>query len=223
MKNSVSKLIRITVILIFVTCNSIAQKVESRSIQFSWTDRSKLIEDGIKTEIFKFYISNLELRLQGQTVFKDKAQARLLDFKDLDYIIIYLDNVSKLNFDELKFNIGIDSITNSQGVQSGDLDPMNGMYWSWQSGYVNVKIEGINPNLTTFKKKFQYHLGGYLENQYAIQEINFKKINSLNPTIEIHLSDFFKDVNIQKENSIMIPGARAIALSSVFKNCFVIK
>lgn len=223
MKNNCRALLLIIITIFSFITPSFAQKKDTTGIEFSWTDKLKLAGSDINIETFKFYISNLELRYKGNTVYKDKSIGRLIDFHDLNSTIIHLNKENEIKFDELKFDIGIDSVTNSLGVQEGDLDPMNGMYWSWQSGYINIKIEGTYPNLTTYKNKFQYHLGGYLENQYAIQELSFKNISSSNPLIEIHLTDFFKDLNILEEHSVMIPGSKAIGLSSVFKKCFVLK
>ena len=47
------------------------------------------------------------------------------------------------NFDKIQFNLGIDKQTNLDGVKGGDLDPLKGMYWTWNTGYINIKIEGI--------------------------------------------------------------------------------
>ena len=38
--------------------------------------------------------------------------------------------------------LGVDSVLNYNGVHEGALDPINGMYWTWQTGYIHCKLEG---------------------------------------------------------------------------------
>jgi hypothetical protein len=56
---------------------------------------------------------------------------------------------------------GVDSITNLTGRFSGSLDPSNGMYWTWQNGFIHLKLEGNGNLVSTPKHMFQFHLGGY--------------------------------------------------------------
>ena len=57
------------------------------------------------------------------------------------------------------FQIGIDSLTNVSGDLDGDLDPALGMYWAWNSGYINMKLEGKSSSCKSVKKEFQFHIG----------------------------------------------------------------
>ena len=43
----------------------------------------------------------------------------------------------------LLFNscLGVDSLRNVTGVQTGALDPAMDMYWTWNTGYVMAKLE----------------------------------------------------------------------------------
>ena len=63
---------------------------------------------------------------------------------------------SNIPFSKLKFQLGIDSLTNVSGAMGGDLDPTKGMYWTWQSGYINMKIEGKSNSCKTRKNQFQF-------------------------------------------------------------------
>ena len=83
----------------------------------------------IKFETFKFYISSIELVQNNKVVYKEKNSFHLYT---ADSIIksITLSTPSKLQFDSLKFNLGIDSVTNVSGAMGGDLDPTKGMYWT---------------------------------------------------------------------------------------------
>ena len=61
----------------------------------------------------------------------------------------------------LSFQIGIDSIDNVSGAQSGDLDPAKGMFWTWNSGYIMAKLEGSSSYSTVPDGNFTYHIGGF--------------------------------------------------------------
>ena len=43
----------------------------------------------------------------------------------------------------LKFLFGVDSKSNSSGKQTGALDPSDGMFWTWNTGYLFYKCEGF--------------------------------------------------------------------------------
>ena len=72
------------------------------------------------------------------------------------------------------FTVGIDSAGVEEGATGGILDPVvNGMWWSWNAGYVAVKVEGQSPASpggargntidTTAANGFVYHIGGWKE------------------------------------------------------------
>lgn len=65
------------------------------------------------------------------------------------------------DYNSLQFLIGVDSAMNSAGAQTGALDPLNDMYWTWQSGYIMQKLEGTSPQSNVVNNKIEYHLGGY--------------------------------------------------------------
>ncbi len=114
------------------------------------------------------------------------SQPTLVDDNDVEtpltpeYIIVRpgdgptsFDAIESGHAHRLKFNVGIDAATNTEngasGVQPSDFTDPNhplapqpeGMYWSWASGYIFVKLEGAydydgdSQADTTFK----YHLG----------------------------------------------------------------
>jgi len=57
--------------------------------------------------------------------------------------------------------LGVDSALNDAGVHPGDLDPVHGMYWSWQTGYIHLKLEGELELPGQVKQSFVYHIGGF--------------------------------------------------------------
>jgi NaMN:DMB phosphoribosyltransferase len=57
--------------------------------------------------------------------------------------------------------IGVDSTHNVSGAQTGALDPANGMFWSWNTGYIMAKMEGTSPQSTANDNSFIFHIGGF--------------------------------------------------------------
>ena len=105
------------------------------------------------------------------------------DLKDTAFLIdAFIDNDFELNvksgtFNEFNFTLGIDSIMQSTGAQTGALDVMNGMFWTWNSGYINFKLEGYADSSAADLNRIEHHIGGYRQ-PFATDKkvvINFKK------------------------------------------------
>lgn len=43
---------------------------------------------------------------------------------------------------DITFSLGVDSLKQAKPLYSGDLNPLKYMYWTWQSGYIQLKAEG---------------------------------------------------------------------------------
>jgi hypothetical protein len=101
------------------------------------------------------------------------------------------------DFDEIQFSIGIDSLTNVSGAMGGDLDPVNGMYWSWQSGYINFKVEGNSEKSGAVHKDFQFHIGGYLKPFETLQTVILPLKRNQN-VIFVDVSRFLSEIDLKK-------------------------
>lgn len=200
---------------------SYAQKLVPTEISFRLQGKELLQKDSIQITTFKFYISNLTYYYQNSIVFKNSSLFRLIDLSE-DTIVRMISQIpSHLLIDKLSFDIGIDSNINRLGVQEAELDPTNGMYWSWQSGYINFKLEGTSPKCNTRKNRFQFHIGGFLPNQYALQTIIIDNPNKVNTKIDVNLLNFIQRINLKEEPSVMIPGIRAVEISKIFQEVFI--
>jgi hypothetical protein len=63
--------------------------------------------------------------------------------------------------DGIQFLLGVDSLDQIRGAQTGALDPVRGMFWTWNSGYQSFKIEGYSPVSLQPAHIIAYHIGGY--------------------------------------------------------------
>ncbi len=207
--------------LFFTSHISYTQQLTPHTIEFKLINKSTLeLKEDIKIDALKFYISNAKYIYKNELVYKPENFYHLINLSSDTFQIITSSIPFKLHYDELELQLGIDSSTNNMGVQAGDLDPMMGMYWSWQSGYINIKIEGTSSRCNTRQHKYHFHLGGFLPNQYTEQIIRTSRISETGVIYEIDIMKFFSSIDLAKENSVMIPGKEAIELSKKITNCF---
>jgi hypothetical protein len=177
--------------------------------------------DTVTISTFKFYISNVEVEFENGTSYKEPQSYHLIDLENEKSLQFQLKEAPDLKLKQLVFNVGIDSTTNVSSNLAGDLDPTLGMYWAWNSGYINMKLEGASSSCKSVKKEFQFHIGGYLPKQNALQKIVLdlpKKTSDIQ--LKVDVSKWLDEVALKQTNSIMIPGEKAIAMSNYYKNIF---
>lgn len=172
--------------------------------------------DSIKIELIKLYISNIEVYNQNKSVFKEPNSYHLLNSNEPNSFKIDIPVTTTKNISHIAFNVGIDSVTSMSGALEGDLDPAKGMYWAWQSGYINLKVEGISPSCATRKHQFEYHIGGFMYPNNALRhtKIKVKKQQKNTIVVDMDMARFFKNIDLTTLNSIMIPGKAAMQIAN---------
>lgn len=108
------------------------------------------LSDSVVLEVWKYYLCDLSC---------SKSISE-------DCILIDSDTIVQLHCDAelphiVRLRIGVDSMKQEHPNFSGDLNPLKNMYWTWQSGYIQLKAEGkiLKPNGNW--ENFQLHLGGF--------------------------------------------------------------
>jgi len=121
--------------------------------------------------VLKFYTGQYSLAdvLSGTAEMAGGEPYNLSDYSDPATLSITR-SIKPGTYDELSFLIGVDSARNVSGVQSGSLDPANGMFWTWNSGYIYMKLEGNSPVSTEPNGKIEYHIGGFQNPYNAIRK-----------------------------------------------------
>jgi hypothetical protein len=167
---------------------------------------------------FRLYISSIELMKNGKRVFKEKNSFHLI--QPFDSLKNSFNIKFKGKFDEVRFYLGIDSLTNISGALGGDLDPMLGMYWTWQSGYINFKLEGTSMLSPARLGEFQFHLGGYSAPHNSLQQIMLpvKSVALIN--IYFNLQKFLSAIDLASIHHIMSPSAESVNISKLAAACF---
>jgi len=154
-------------------------------------------KDTLKITQLKFYVSDLQVVFEDKTTFTDKT-SHLIDFDKPNSTIFPISKNNKKKIIGVNFSIGVDSLASVSGALPDDLDPSNGMYWAWQSGYINMKIEGTSSSCKTRKNTFNFHIGGYIKPYYALRKVEIP-INKLQNQIylTLDLEKFFNEINLK--------------------------
>lgn len=129
--------------------------------------------DTLTVSRLQYFISNIMLRkASGEPWALPKAGNFFLVKQSDDTSRRIVIDVPAGVYKEISFLIGVDSLSSTLPVEqrTGVLDPAQGMsggegmYWTWNSGYIFFKLEGSSPSVPRDKtgfREFEYHIGGY--------------------------------------------------------------
>lgn len=192
--------------------------------KFFLKDSSQIIDEksDLQIDALKCYISNIQFVNNGKVVYEEKNSFHLLDASVEKTMSLKLNKNDNVSFDAIRFNLGIDSITNTAGALGGDLDPTKGMYWAWQSGYINFKMEGKSALCNTRNHEFHFHLGGYQNPYNNIQTIVLKVKETSIINIKIDVEYFFNQIDLSQCHTVMSPSEKAVWLSKLLSDSFSI-
>lgn len=124
-----------------------------------------------------YYIGNIRLtKKDGKEYFLEDYFFISEDEEKTASKTILLDKIPAGEYTSIQFLIGVDSLHNCSGAQSGALDPINAMFWTWNTGYIFLKLEGKSTLSTLPGNTLEYHIGGYKEPSNCIRTalINFE-------------------------------------------------
>jgi hypothetical protein len=222
--------------ILFIICVSAQTKSDSLAVKINLKFDNQPLElnknyvsknDTLQITLVKFYFSNVEIHYHDNSVFKEANSYHLIDIEKPESLIFKLKNQLSKSIKSIHFSIGVDSLASVSGANGGDLDLQNGMYWAWQSGYINMKIEGTSKSCPTRKNTFQFHIGGYLEPNYAMRSININYNGNIydnnQMNLEMDLVKLFSEISLKETNTIMIPGKEAMNIAYLSTKLFSIK
>ncbi len=184
--------------------------------------------------IFRFYAGKITCSSKGRILKKifRISDYHLVDFSDSSTSSIKL-RLPGGEYDEIQFQLGIDSADQVRGAQSGALDPLKGMFWTWNSGYISFKIEGKSPESNEPEHAIAYHIGGYRSPNIAVgtvkcfisghKSFHLNDDRAIRLNIPIELDRFFNGptpVHIRDLPSCAIPGELAHQLFENFSSLF---
>lgn len=117
--------------------------------------------DSFTVNKFNYYISNLKFNNADGTAYQVPESYYLVEESVPSSKSFDIAKVPGGTYNSITYTIGVDSLRNVSGIQSGALDPANGMFWSWSTGYIMLKVEGASPQSTQSGNIFMLHAGGF--------------------------------------------------------------
>jgi len=174
---------------------------------------------------FKYYISHVsinEKELSSETFLINEADT-------VSKILVFTTDVSSPQ--TLSFVIGVDSLLNVSGVQTGALDPLNGLFWTWNSGYIFAKMEGKSDSSHAPAHAFNWDVGGFRSPYNASRKVQLTipaaVTNAADPVIVIE-ADLLKWFNAKHTITIAQsplchqPGKLAMQLADNYSTMFTV-
>ena len=184
-------------------------------------------QDTMTFTTFKYYISNFKLKKSDGTWWTHPESYFLVDQSNASTMNLNLGSIPTGEYTEMSYTLGVDSIKNVSGAQSGALSTANNMFWSWNSGYLMVKAEGTSPQ--SANGSFAFHLGGFSgANNIVTQKTVSFSSNALtvshDKTSEIHMTanpaKLFHADPLSAGTMVMMPGIKAKSMATNFYGSF---
>ncbi len=186
--------------------------------------------DTFKVSVFNYYISNIKLTADDNSVYSESESYHLVKAQNVSSLAFELTNIPIKNYKSIAFVIGVDSLRNVSGAQTGALDPINGHFWTWSSGYIMAKLEGTSPQSPDPDKKIIFHLGGFKGPYNVLKNVNLTFPNNAvvaeNKTPEVTLKADLKEwfspfsINFATLNSVQTVGATSKSIADNYAKMF---
>jgi hypothetical protein len=161
----------------------------NRPLQLSGEIYYNSFGESFSVQQFKYYVSAIRVTGEGGGRDGDSVsgreegvgegreeelllkEAHLVDESDSSSLVLYL-STDLTDIRAIRFVLGVDSLANTGGVQGGDLDPMLGMFWTWNTGYVYARLEGESDSAHSPAHRFTWDIGGYKDPSNALRTVN---------------------------------------------------
>ena len=183
----------------------------------------------VKINTVKYYVSNVVLEKEDGTTFIVDDSYHLVDGSNASSLDFLIDDIPSDSYHKISFMVGVDEPRNTAGAQEGALDPANGMFWSWNNGYIFLKLEGT---YGSEEDNFTYHIGGFQGEYASQQQIELSLHGDMldisdNETATVHtvvnLEEFFEnpiDWNIDNQPAMTMSGMMAKTISDNYADMF---
>lgn len=145
----------------------------------SSTNYTNTSGDNFSVSKFNYYISNVKLTRDDGTLFYEPESYHII--KHVEGLTSFtVHKVPPGNYKAIEFLIGVDSLRNVSGAQTGALDVSNQMFWEWQSGYIFFKLEGNYVSVGVPNEEgYAIHIGGFKGTDNCLQKCTFNLTGNL--------------------------------------------
>ena len=175
---------------------------------------------------FKYYVSNVKFVTDKKI--KNTTGVYLFDASKKNIISVI---VPSKKITGISFLLGVDSALNCSGAQSGALDPLNDMFWTWNNGYIFFKVEGNSASSKADLHRIEHHIGGFKGSNKTMREIylpinNPALLKQKTLVIQLDIDKYWNGMNkirIAETPVVALPGIQARNAADNFAGMFSIK
>ncbi len=173
----------------------IENQVNGQTIAMTGLNYTNAAGNQYSVSMLKYYLTNFVLTKSDGSTFAANNYT-LIDASDANKKSFTIDNVPNGTYTSAKFFIGVDASRNHTGVQDGDLDPMYGMIWTWNTGYIFFKHEGLYKDTSGATQALVFHYGTDAALATAQTSISVDvEGNSKTIYLEFNLNNLYKSPN----------------------------
>ncbi len=182
----------------------------------------------------RYYVTNISLQRDMFSA-KEENSYHLIDESIPESQTVNF-SIPEGDYNAINFLLGVDSLHNVSGAQTGDLDPTKDMFWTWNTGYVMAKMEGNSNSSKEANNKFEFHIGGFSGPYNVLKQehlnfpgnksINFSEGKTYGIIIDADINTWWQnpnDIKISEHAIITTPGKNALAISDNYANMFQIE
>ena len=137
---------------------SFSNEVDGQPINMGTMAYTNAAGNNYRVDLLKYYVTNFTL-IKDDGTEKNFGNYNLIDAADSASTKFMLDSVINGAYTSVRFYLGVDSTRNHTGAQDGALDPIHGMIWSWNTGYIFFKHEGGYRNNGGTNQSLLFHYG----------------------------------------------------------------
>ncbi len=167
--------------------------------------------DTFYVNLLKYYISNVSLTNSAGQTFTVPESYFLIDQSDSTSGFTTIQNIPADDYSSISFMVGVDAARNTSGAQTGALDPLYGMFWGWNTGYIMAKMEGYSRRSAAGNKTLFFHIGGYTGKFTGVRTV------TLNLPINVHIQEqHLPKISIAADLAKWFSGTHALPFSSVY-------
>lgn len=205
--------------------------VGDKTLEMGSTWYTTEMGDSFTVTTFNYYISNIVLHKMGGGTYAEKESYHIIKQGSTSSQVFTLSDIPAGHYTGISFTIGVDAARNTSGAQTGALDPIHGMFWSWNTGYIMAKFEGLAPKSPNGSLK--WHIGGFEGDNNVIKtvDLNFGEHKAIDGnTMHIHLMADVKKwfhgehhIDLSTTNMIHMPGAKAKMIADNYAKMFSLK
>lgn len=179
-----------------------------------------------------YWFTNVKFIKSDGSEYAEEESYRLIRGDQSNTMHFHVSDVPDGTYKGVKFMIGVDVASSTSGAQAGALDPaINGdMYWDWNTGYIQLKLEGTSPASTATDNAYKFHIGGVGQGIETPREVTLmfpSEVTVGEKDGSIHLiadvDKFFgpsTPVKIADKAIFMMPGQKASDIADNYAQMF---